>query len=65
MKPQTLDADWMTVQETARYLKINAAFVRRLIADGKLVGVKLGSGSNSAIRISTASIKAILEKNRM
>jgi len=59
--PQTLDGDWMTVKETARYLKCAPGTVRRLVLEGKLTGKKLGAGPNSHLRISAVSIEKLME----
>jgi excisionase family DNA binding protein len=61
-KPQQLDADYMTVKETAVYLKVHPKTVIRMVEEGKLDGKKLGAGKNSSIRISSASIEKLLKK---
>jgi excisionase family DNA binding protein len=57
---QQLDADLLTVAETARYLKVSEQTVRKLIKAGKLVGRKIGTGINSRLRISASSIERFM-----
>ena len=61
--PQQLDRDFLTVRQTAAYLQITTATVQRLIKGGTLSGSKLGTSPNSPLRISSASIEKMLERN--
>lgn len=60
---QQLDRDFLTVRQSAAYLQISVATIHRLIRDGILSGSKLGPAPNSPIRISSASIEKMLERN--
>lgn len=41
---------YVTIAETAEYLQVSTATVRRLIADGELTGYRMG-GSRRTIRV--------------
>jgi excisionase family DNA binding protein len=59
--------DLLTVQETARMLKVNPITVRRYIADGRLPAVKVGKGvrvRKEAIEQLIAPIRPASEKRR-
>lgn len=61
--PQQLDRDFLTVRQTAAYLQTSTATVQRLIKNGTLSGSKIGTAPNSPLRISSASIEKMLERN--
>lgn len=51
--------NFMTVQETADYLRVSKPTIQNLIADGKLPAVKLGPHST---RVPAAALTAFLER---
>jgi excisionase family DNA binding protein len=63
-KTKTLDRDWLTVEQAADYLQVSPFTIRRMVKDRKIVGSKLGEGSNSSLRISAQSIRDMLERNK-
>jgi excisionase family DNA binding protein len=63
-KTKTLDRDWLTVEQAAEYLQVSAFTIRRMVKDQKIVGTKLGDGPNSKLRISSQSIRDMLERNK-
>jgi len=52
---------FLTVAQVASILNVSDVFVRRLLRDGLLSGVKLGSAKNSPVRIASRSLKRLLE----
>ena len=48
---------FLTVQETARILKISPRTVRRAIKDGRIKGFKVGTGKRSIYRINEIEIQ--------
>jgi len=52
---------FMTVAQVASILSVSNLFVRRLLRDGFLSGVKLGSAKNSPVRIAGRSLENLLE----
>jgi excisionase family DNA binding protein len=58
---QALDGDYMTVNETSKYLKIHPKTVLSMIHAGRLEAKKLGIGTNSRFRISSSSIERLVE----
>jgi excisionase family DNA binding protein len=59
---QQLDRDYLTTKQAADYLQVSTYTVLRMVKDGKISGTKLGTGKNSKLRISAASIEKMLEK---
>jgi excisionase family DNA binding protein len=57
---QQLDSDYMTVAETAKYLKVHPKTVLSMLKGGRLEGQQLGLGRNSRYRVSAASIERLL-----
>lgn len=61
VKPQSLDQDWMTVAETAKYCRCSTWTIRQRIIDGKLKVSQMVP--NGRVLISAASIEKMLEKS--
>jgi excisionase family DNA binding protein len=59
--PDTLDPDWLTTLETARWLGVTQKTVYRLVNDGKLAAFKLGR----VVRIRRTDLDAFLETARV
>ncbi|BBX30941.1 hypothetical protein MMAGJ_02230 [Mycolicibacterium mageritense] len=58
-KPKT--ADLISTTETAKRLGVTSNMVRTLVADGHLIGYRIGR----VVRIDSDSIESFLAKNRM
>ena len=56
---------FMTVAKVASMLSVSDAFVRRLLRDGLLSGVKLGTAKNSPVRITQESLEHLIESQAM
>jgi excisionase family DNA binding protein len=54
--------EYLTVAEVALALGLSASTARRRIADGELPAHKLGTGRNSAVRVSRAELAKWLER---
>lgn len=61
-KPQQLDRDWLSVQQTAAYLGCSTGTVRNYIRAGALSCSQLVR--RGKVRISAVSIERVLEKSR-
>ena len=62
-KIQTLDREWLTVEEAAAYLRIHPMTVRRYIKSGLLPASQ--PVRRGRVLISAASIGKFLEKNQL
>ncbi len=60
LKDQSLP-QYLTVAQVASMFNVSGAFVRRLLRDGLLSGVKLGTARNSPVRITSRSLENLLE----
>lgn len=56
--PQTLNRDWLTVQQAADYLQLDAQTVRKYVRLGRLEGRQIVAAGKW--RISAASIEKLL-----
>ena len=61
-KPQMLDRDYLTVQQTAKYLQVHPQTVKTYLKTGILTSSQLVPGGRH--RISAASIEKLLENSR-
>jgi excisionase family DNA binding protein len=55
--------NYLTVAEVAMEVGLSAPTVRRRIADGELPAHKLGTGRNSAVRVSRAELAKWLKRH--
>ena len=55
------DNEWMTVQDVARYLKVNEETVRRWIRDGELEVLSLGSSNRAGYRILKSALDTFIK----
>jgi len=62
MKPPSLDG-WITLPEAARLADVTERWMRRLVADGKVVGVKFGR-NYLVLRESAAKFKRSPDEGR-
>lgn len=54
---------FVTINELARVLRVNAITVRRWIAEGRLDATKTGEAQRSRMLIARSSIVALLERS--
>ena len=53
--------EWMTVQDVAKYLKVNEETVRRWIRDGELEVLSLGTSNRAGYRILKSALDAFIQ----
>lgn len=60
--PQTLDRDWLSIDQTAEYFQVAKGTIRNWIKAGVLEASQLVP--RGAVRISAASVEKQLERSR-
>lgn len=56
-----MDAEFLTIKETAVVFSVHVTTIRRAIKKGFLIAIRIGKGPRSPYRISRKSIEAIHE----